>query len=65
VLQPAQQGVANAAPDQIDLVSGGGEQLAEPIGDGGDPQQLGDSSRLRRIQPGRRHAEPLYWRRRG
>ena len=59
VLQSAEQGVADAAPDQIDLVPGGGEQLAEPIGDGGDPQQLGHCGRLRRIQPGRRHADPL------
>ena len=45
------EGVPDAAADEVEGVSGGGEQLAQPVGDRGDPQQLGHRVRLRTAQP--------------
>ena len=57
VAEPAEQRVADAAADQVQLVPGRGEQLAQPVDHGGDPDQLGHRVALAssRATPG---AEP-------
>ena len=45
------EGVPDAAADEVEGVSGGREQLAQPVGDRSDPQQLGHRVRLRTAQP--------------
>ena len=50
VAEPAEQRVAHRAADQVQLVPGGGEPAAQLVGDGRDPQQLGDGVALRRTQ---------------
>jgi hypothetical protein len=57
--QPAEQRVADASTDEVELVSGTGEQVPETIDHRSDPEQLGDRLGLRTAQPGLGHAGQL------